>query len=190
MSLRCPVCETENADDAADCGNCGKILATEAALFADVEPVPGLELTLQRPVETETQTLAELEQTQLAPKDLPVQEEHVPGVEYTQLEQDPAAPLNWTPGNTPIDLGRELDDGERTPAPQDTGTCPWCGAVSTDAVCDACGRRRSRYTAAAAVVAVALTGREDNVMCPACFARVPPGPRCTECGTPFPVPEL
>ena len=135
--MRCPVCETENSDDAAECANCGKILASEADLFEDVEPVPGLELTLQPPVETETQTLAELEQTQLAPKDLEVPEEHVPDVEYTQLEQDPAAPLNWTAGNTPLDLGRELDDGQRTPAPQDTGTCPWCGATSTDAVCDA-----------------------------------------------------
>ena len=188
--MRCPVCETENSDDAAECANCGKILASEADLFEDVEPVPGLELTLQPPVETETQTLAELEQTQLAPKDLEVPEEHVPDVEYTQLEQDPAAPLNWTAGNTPLDLGRELDDGQRTPAPQDTGTCPWCGAASTDAVCDACGRRRSRYTAAAAVVAAVLTGKEDNVMCPACFARVPPGERCTECGTPFPIQEL
>ncbi|MCA1826524.1 MAG: hypothetical protein ABR567_04450 [Myxococcales bacterium] len=132
--------------------------------------------------------LAGLEQTQLIEKDVQVPVERVPGVEHTHLEQDPEAPLNWTVGNTPIDLGREMDDGVRTPAPQDDGTCPWCGAPSADAVCDSCGRRRSRFTAA--VAARRLQSSEDTMLCPACFARVPEGARCTECGTPFPVREL
>jgi hypothetical protein len=113
----------------------------------------------------------------------------MPGVERTPLEQDPGEPLNWTVGNTPLDSGREADDGVRTAAPLDDGTCPWCGKPATDAVCGNCGRRRSRYTAPVAAVE-ALFGSDETVQCPNCFARVPAGIRCSDCGTPFPVREL
>lgn len=190
MPVKCPVCETENGDDAAECANCGKQLALDADLLEDVAPIDGLEMTIQDRVDTDAALLPDVEFTQVAAgKDLQVPDEKVPGVEHTQLEIDPEAPVNWIAGNTPLDSGRELDDGVRTPAPQDTGVCPWCGAPSTDAVCDSCGRRRSRYAAAPAAV-TGPSQSDEIVMCPACFARVPPADRCGECGTPFPLKEL
>lgn len=186
--MQCPVCEADNRPGAHECANCGKILSKNEEILAEVAAIDGLEQTLQPAVDIETALIPGLEQTQLVDKDLPVRAETVPGVEYTQLEQDPQAPLNWTPGNTPIESGREADDGVRTPAPQDDGNCPWCGSPSTDAVCGNCGRRRSRYTAATPGVAVRTSG--ETILCPACFARVPHVDRCSECGTPFPLQEL
>ncbi len=187
--MKCPVCETENPDESAECSNCGKQLALDADLLEDVEPVPGLELTLQDKVDTDAERLPGLEFTQVADPRLQVPDEKVPGVEHTQLEEDPEAPVNWIAGSTPLDSGREADDGVRTPAPQDTGTCPWCGAPAEDAVCGNCGRRRSRYTAPPAA-AVPEQGSGEIVMCPACFSRVPRTERCQECGSPFPLQEL
>jgi len=193
MPVKCPICETENSEETAECVNCGKILFTEADLLEDVEPVAGLEQTLHDPMESATgpiAAIAELEQTMVARKDLKVPEEQVPGVERTQIQEDPEAPVLWIAGNVDLDRGRELDDGVRTPAPQDTGVCPWCNAPATGAVCDNCGRRKSRYSAppAAAQQAARASG-EDGVLCPACFARVPAGPRCIECGVPIVVTE-
>jgi hypothetical protein len=184
--VRCPLCETENPGDAAECANCGKQLHTDAELLEDVSPIEGLEETLRDPAESATghiDTLADLQQTQLASRDLRIQDELVPGVERTQLTADESAPSNWTVGNVDLDMGRERDLEPRTARPQDTGTCPWCGAAAAGAVCDACGRRRSRYTTAPAA-AVAATS-EETVLCPACFSRVPAGARCGECGVPF-----
>src|SRR5258707_4082189 len=149
MPAKCPICETVNSDDVDECANCGKILATAADLMEDVEPIDGLEQTIHDPLESATgpiAVIAELEETMIARKDLEVPEEHVQDVELTQIKEDPAAPINWTPGPVEIDLGRELDDGVRTPAPQDTGACPWCNAPATGAVCDNCGPRKSRYS--------------------------------------------
>ncbi len=188
MPVTCPVCETPNPEDAAECAQCGKVLAVDADLLEDVAPLPGLEQTLQDRVDADGEAIPGLEPTLVADPHLEAPDQPIPGVERTQLEEDPEAPVNWM-GGAPIDLGRELDSGERTPAPQDTGTCPWCGSPATGAVCDNCGRRRSRYSAPpAAAQAQAVAG--DDVMCPACFARVAPGPRCVECGVPFPVAEL
>ena len=186
--MLCPVCETENSEDAAECASCGRKLAIDADLLEDVAPLPGLELTLQDAVQTDAAPLPGLEFTQVADPHLQVPDEKVPGVEHTQLEEDPEAPLNWSPGSVALDYGRELDDGVRTPAPQDTGTCPWCGAPADDAVCGSCGRRRSRYTAAPPAAAQQASG--EIVMCPSCFSRVPRTDRCQECGMPFPLQEL
>ena len=184
--MRCPLCETENPDEMAECRNCGKQLHTDAELLEDVTLIEGLEETLRDPMESATgpvETLPDLQQTQLASRDLRVQDEVVPGVERTQLVADESAPSFWTVGNVELDLGREQDQDPRTAKPQDTGSCPWCGAAASGAVCDACGRRRSRYTAAPA--AAAAVASDETVMCPACFSRVPAGPRCGECGVPF-----
>jgi hypothetical protein len=189
MPAKCPVCETDTPDDAMECPTCGKVLATDADLVEDVPLIDGLEQTLQEKITADdAQLIPGLEQTQIADKLLKVADEHVPDVEYTQLEEDPSAPVNWM-GGAPIDLGREPDDGVRTPAPQDTGTCPWCSAPATGAVCDNCGRRRSRYSTPPAQPEVRLEPG-DGILCPACFARVPPGARCNECGVPFAVVEL
>ena len=193
MPAKCPVCETVNPDDAAECGDCGKILFAEADLMAEVAPIDGLEETLHDPLESATgpiDRLVELEQTQLARRDLKVAPEPVPGVEHTQLQSDPDAVSFWGGAVDPdLDLGREPDDGQRTPAPQDTGLCPWCTAPATSAVCDNCGRRRARYSVPV-VTARAAQRQGDTVLCPACFARVPAGARCEECGVPFAVVEL
>lgn len=193
MPAKCPVCETVNPDDAAECADCGKVLFTEAHLVDEVAPIEGLEETLHDPLESATgpvATLLELEQTQLARRDLKIAAEAVPGVERTQLEFDPDAVSFWGGAVDPdLESGREPDDGQRTPAPQDTGLCPWCTAPATGAVCDNCGRRRSRYTVPVATAQVARA-QADTVLCPACFARVPTGARCLECGVPFAVVEL
>lgn len=186
--MKCPVCEAENAADALECDNCGKQLATEADVLEDVAPIPGLEQTLQDAVDVPTQAMTELEGTQLASPDLQVDVAPTPGVEHTQIEQDPQAPINWVAGQVALDSGRELDNDPRTPAPEDTGVCPWCNAPATGAVCDNCGRRRSRYSTPPAAEARAAT--TDTVLCPACFARVAAGLRCAECGVPFSTIEL
>ena len=194
MPARCPVCETTNAAAAVECGTCGHALAVETYIAADVAPIEGLEETLHGPTEraaATVPTIPELESTQVARRDIKVPVEVVPGVEHTQIEFDPDATSLWT-GGVELDLGRELDDGVRTPAPEDTGVCPWCSAPSQGAVlCDNCGRRRSRYLQPPAAAPAVASAREmDNIMCPACFARVQPGLRCVECGVPFPFTEL
>jgi len=189
--MRCPLCETENADDLAECASCGKQLHTDAELLDDVMPIEGLEETLCDPWETESalaETLPDLEQTQVARRDLRIQEERVPGVERTQLESDESVPSFWSAGSVELELGREQDLDPRTEKPQDTGTCPWCGAAAAGAVCDSCGRRRARYTEAPA--AAAARQSDDTILCPACFTRVADGPRCVECGVPFGQPVL
>ena len=182
--MRCPLCETENGEDVAECRNCGKQLHTDAELLEDVEPIEGLEETLRGPADGgPIELLPDLQQTMVASKNLRIQEETVPGVERTQLEADLNVQSNWTTGNVDLDLGREQDQDPRTVLPADDGTCPWCGAAASGAVCDSCGRRRSRYSAAP--VAAAANASDETVLCPACFARVAAGPRCVECGVRF-----
>jgi hypothetical protein len=194
MPVRCPICETDNLDDAAECATCAWTLVVDADMVDDVPLLEGLEETLHDPFESMAPPeppLAGLEQTLLAGHDLPVEDEVVPDVERTQIEVDPNATSAWS-GGVPLDEDRALDTDPRTPAPQDTGTCPWCGAPAGGAVCDACGRRRFKYTASPTATSPAQTagGPQENVTCPACFGRVQPGPRCSECGLPFGVPAL
>jgi hypothetical protein len=189
--MRCPLCETENPDGVAECAGCGKQFIAGSQLLADVplvDRIQGLEATLQTAQDVAVERIPELEATQLARRDLRIQDERVPGIELTQQEEDPTAPTAWTPGHVELESGRELDLDPRTAAPADTGFCPWCGTPATGAVCDACGRRRSRYTQGAPGQAAASTG--ETVLCPACFARVAEAPRCGECGVPFAAHEL
>src|ERR1700759_4485024 len=118
--MRCPLCETENPDDFAECRNCGKQLHTDAELLEDVQPIDGLEETLYVTALVADETLPDLVQTQVASRDLQVQDELVPGVERTQLVADERAPSNWTTGNVELDSGRELDLDPRTARPEDT----------------------------------------------------------------------
>jgi hypothetical protein len=188
--MQCPICATDNLEDAVECIGCGSAIAPESAAAEHAGPVEGLETT------------------QLASRDLLVDVEALPGVERTELDADPGAAPEWTAGeltlerteheaagvtaasnaDVEIDLGREPESGERTPVPPETATCPWCGAVALGAMCDACGRRKSRYTAASARREATLPG--ETVTCPACFARVVREVRCGQCGMPFPLQEL
>jgi hypothetical protein len=188
----CPVCETPNADDAAECGACGKVLVADGELVVDVTPLAGLEVTLHDRRASggdPGERVPGLEQTILVERDLPVLPESTPDLEPTQLEQQPDAPLFWTVGKVELDRGREDGIGERTPAPQDTGSCPWCGAAATGLVCDSCGRRRSRF-AAPERAAAAVATNDETVLCPQCLSRVPHEARCIECHSPLPLREV
>ena len=186
------MCESPNADDALECAVCGKQLLLEMPFDAVEEPLEGLEQTLLDPLESAAGAIApiaDLETTQLLDsKKLNVTVEAIE-VERTPIEARLDLPSNWT-GEADPDLAptRIADDGERTAAPKDTGYCPWCGAPATGAVCDKCGRRRSRYTAEAA--APVRTGPAETLLCPACFSRVDWGVKCEECGTPLPLREF
>jgi hypothetical protein len=192
--MRCPVCETENRDDDTACATCGKALLVEADLVADVAPLEGLEETIRDPLESAigpVQVLPEVEFTPVARKDLAVAVEIMKDVERTPIEADPDAVSHWSTAGVDLDLGRAPDDGVRTPAPQDAKLCPWCGVASDGAVCDSCGRRKIRYLqAVAAGPEAAADPNAEKVHCPACLSRVMPGPRCSECGLPFPIAEI
>jgi hypothetical protein len=188
--MRCPVCETEN--QGAQCNTCGKALEVREAADGNVTLVEGLE------------------PTPVAPVDLAVHVEPLPGVEHTQLGPQMDVAQYWTAGpialertghdptvdapagagaGLDLDLGREQDSDERTPAPTETAVCPFCGTPSLDAVCDVCGRRKFRSAAAAEEAAPAAVSGDTRV-CPSCFARVPIEVRCSDCGMPFPLAEL
>jgi len=189
--MQCPVCEAENPEDSVDCVTCGRALASGLA-GVDAAPVDGLQ------------------PTSLVSSDLAVDVEPLPGLEQTQVEADPQAPQQWTAGplaleqtahdsvdgaasswtsEIEVDRGREAEAGERTAAPPESATCPWCGATALEAICGACGRRKSRYTSPAAQAPRAPSAGE-TVSCPSCFARVLKDVRCSDCGVPFPLQEL
>src|SRR6202022_4756307 len=84
--------------------------------------------------------------------------------------------------------GGEKKRGGPTPVAAQSATCPWCGEASLGAICDACGRRKSRYAAPAREREAVASG--ETVTCPACFARVSREVRCSDCGMPFPLQEI
>ena len=112
--------------------------------------------------------LEELEMTQVASPVQAVRAEPLVGLEHTRFQDD---------------------SGERTPLPTETAICPWCGAASLDAICDACGRRKARFNEPPPAEERRKSG-EGTVTCPACFARVAREVRCSDCGMPFPLQEL
>ena len=188
--MQCPVCEAENLDDAVECAGCGRTLAAGPGAGEDGGSLEGLETTHFAPVD-------------------PGRIESLPGVEPTQLESDPQAPSEWTGGDlalestlheaaagataarspgAEIDRAREPKSGERTPVADESSSCPWCGEASRGAICDACGRRKSRSAAPPPQSEAVASG--ETVTCPACFARVSREVRCSDCGMPFPLQEL
>jgi hypothetical protein len=190
--MRCPICDADNLDDSPECTSCGGAFPSDAG--------DGGAASL----------LDDLEMTQVAPRDLPVRVEPLAGLEPTRVPEHRAAqpqsgaralPLERTQhaadgpaqgawnGDVEVDPGREPDSGDRTPLPTETAICPWCGAASLDAICDACGRRKARF-AAAPSEAGRRAGADGTVVCPACFARVAREVRCSDCGMPFPLQEL
>ena len=189
MPIQCPVCELVNDDIALECAECGRQLMSEAELDASIDPVEGLEMASYA-AETararEDEQIPDLEQTHFAPTRLALAERVA--VEPTRLESVGEVLPDPTPED--FESGREEDDGLRTPDPEESGVCPWCKVPSTSKVCDSCGRRRSRYTAAPmAKGQPAGTARQDagdKESCPNCFGRISWGPRCSECGVALP----
>jgi hypothetical protein len=159
--------------------SCGKVLRKASSVPGFAPALDGLEPTLQEPADAVLERLPGLEPTMVASRDVRIVEERLP-VERTPHESN-GAPVNWVPGRFELETGRASDSAQRT-APPESGTCPWCGAESSAAVCDACGRHRARYAAAEADAATST----DTILCPACLARVSAGIRCVECGVPLP----
>jgi hypothetical protein len=180
----CPVCETDNTQSAVECASCGRVLRRPSEVPGFAPPLDGLEQTLHAPAEAGVVSVQELEHTALSSRSLQVPEERL-AVERTAHEAD-VAPQNWTSGPLELDRGRDEDSDPRTAPPVDSGACPWCGAASTAAVCDSCGRHRARYFAPSLTRPDEQAPQPDDVLCPACFARVAAGPRCAECGVPLP----
>jgi ssDNA-binding Zn-finger/Zn-ribbon topoisomerase 1 len=188
--MQCPVCDADNLEDAVECAGCGRMFESRRGAGEEGGPLEGLETT------------------HFAPADL-ARPESLPGVEWTQIEAVPQATSEWTAGeiaiestryeapagataaSTPgaeIDRGREPTSRERTPVAAESANCPWCGEASLGAICDACGRRKSRYAGPAPAREAAVSG--ETVTCPSCFARVSREVRCSDCGMPFPLQEL
>jgi len=180
----CPVCDTDNPQDAVECASCGRVLRRPTDVPGFAPPIEGLEGTLHAPVEAAVPALPELEQTAVAPRWLRVPEERI-AFESTAHEAEGAA-TNWTAGPLDLETGREEEAGPPTAAPIDSGACPWCGAASSSAVCDSCGRHRARYFASPLPPPDLEAAQPEAVLCPACFARVVAGARCAECGVPLP----
>src|SRR2546426_1606910 len=76
--MRCPVCDSDNLDDSAECVSCGKAFPSRAE---DGRAAAALE---------------ELEMTQVAPPEAPVRVEPLAGLEHTRLPADRAAQSQWT----------------------------------------------------------------------------------------------
>src|SRR5256712_13845489 len=101
--MRCPVCDSDNLDDSAECVSRGKAFPSRAE---DGRAAAALE---------------ELEMTQVAPPEAPARVEPLAGLEHTRLPADRAAPSQWTAAATPP--GR--------PPPQVDAAAPsaWAGAT-------------------------------------------------------------
>jgi hypothetical protein len=192
--MRCLVCEAENLDDAAECASCGKVLRVAGAdlLAGEAPRMDGLESTQLSDVDlaVPSELLPGIERTQVLDSGAPSQWTGGDlALERTMLEVDPSAVSSWT-GVVELDRGREEDAGPRTPVAAESANCPWCGVPSLGAVCDSCGRRKSRYTRPPASADARSAVGGETVSCPSCFARVPQGERCSDCGLPFPLQEL
>ncbi len=191
--MLCPLCESECAEDALDCAQCGKQLLVELIPDDAPEMLAGQEHTQVGADDLDTAfamaaldpatipALDGIERTQLAEPTLQV------AIEPLQVDgSQPAAssaPSIWTAELLEIDSGRDEDLAPRTPEPEETNICPWCGAPATGAVCSHCGRRRRRFTRDPSRP-IASAG--ETTLCPACFSRVAADDRCAQCHAPLP----
>lgn len=135
----------------------------------------GKVLALEGEIVEEVETIDGLEQTLLVRPGLQVSVESLQ-VERTPIEADLSIPSTWTVG--PVAVERTFQEEDPAvpsnwtvgPLELDSGRAP-DGPVRT-------GEREAPRRPL------------DDVLCPACFARVPGGPRCVECGVPFPATEV
>lgn len=186
--MRCPVCDAENPETALECQLCGKELLREEPPAPEPEPLSGLERTGAEvaPDEVGAAPFEGLERTSVSAPGLRVDVQPIEVMRSEAAAPEGAAPF-WDPATPDLTLDRAADDGVRTPAPAGDGLCAYCGEYSLDALCANCGQRRDRFASPTPQRAPApRSGGAERLLCPACFARVPPGPRCIECGVPFP----
>jgi hypothetical protein len=190
--MRCPVCDAENADTALECQLCGKVLLREEppAPAAAGETLSGLERTSAdaTPAPDVIPPFAELERTSISAPGLQVDVQPI-DIERSDVVSPEGAASFWDNGAPDLTLDRAEDDGVRTAAPAGDGLCAYCGEYSLDVLCANCGQRRDRFTSPPPPPPRASGPKAaggERLLCPACFGRVPPGPRCIECGVPFP----
>jgi hypothetical protein len=189
--MRCPVCDAENADTALECQLCGKTLQREESPepTAAGETLLGLERTSAEatPAPDVIPPFAELERTSISAPGLQVNVQPI-DIERSDVVSPAGAASFWDAGAPDLTLDRAEDDGVRTPSPAEDGLCAYCGEYSIDVLCANCGQRRDRFTSPPPPQrsSAPRPGGGDRLLCPACFARVPPGIRCIECGVPFP----
>jgi hypothetical protein len=166
---------------------CGRALSRAQRPEPIADPMPGLEPTaLDLAAAGAAEPLGpllELERTMVATRTLRVEVQPLEVSSSAQEDPAPGAPSFWDAAAPELEPSREEPDGVRTPAASDDGICPFCGADGADAVCDNCGRRKRLFPPPPGAGPAA---GGDGVMCPACFSRVARGPRCVECGVPFP----
>src|SRR6266478_3948722 len=158
--MRCPVCDSDNLDDSAECVSCGKAFPSRAE---DGRAAAALE---------------ELEMTQVAPPEAPVRVEPLAGLEHTRLPADRAAQSQWTAEAMPLERTQHEVDAEAQGA--------WEGEIEVDPGREPDSGERTALPAEAPQRA----SEEGSVTCPACFARVAREVRCSDCGMPFPLQEL
>jgi hypothetical protein len=190
--MRCPVCDAENPDTAAECRLCGKALLLEELPepAVAVELLSGLERTSVEAASGPSVALPfpELERTSVSAPGLKVDIQPIEVQRSEVIAPATGAAPFWDTAPPDLTLDRALDDGVRTPSPAGDGLCAYCGEYSLDALCANCGQRRDRFTSPPPPPRASPAGPDgaERLLCPACFARVPPGPRCVECGVSFP----
>ncbi|GAC1346822.1 MAG: hypothetical protein NVSMB23_25150 [Myxococcales bacterium] len=186
--MRCPVCDAENPESSPECQLCGKELLREGPAAAPApEPVPGLEQTVAAPApDPASESFAELERTSVGEAGVEVEVQPIEVMRSDAAAAPEGAASFWDAAAPELTLDRAEDDGVRTASPADDGLCAYCGEYALDALCANCGQRRDRFLAPPQRAVPARPGGAERVLCPACFARVPAGPRCIECGLPFP----
>lgn len=171
----CPVCEhVQPAGD--ECEVCGKKLTGPGTEAARVEPLPGLEPTLQAAVEVPADPVPDLEPTLQPAAEAP------PGEVADWAEPTRAAAAD--PG--PVEPLPGIERHEPEPLPDDGGgldplapvVCRYCRstAMPGDRFCVTCGMRLQRFDP----VRIAALERGELV-CRDCGS-MGPGPRCRRCG--------
>lgn len=184
----CPVCETPNPPNAAECGTCGKVFFKAAvpdapaaalleldtgrvdarALAVPLDVTPDLDLGRSAPVSVPVDVTPDIDLGRSAPV------ANVVADVTPDMEQTAVAQKEWTP----------LSDGPVL--------CRACGTPQTDLtsiLCGNCGRRLPVVAAMTGVIIDATPvgggAAPEKVKCFACGARVYPAELCSDCGMPM-----
>jgi len=189
MAAPCPVCETVNDAATLDCVTCGRTLRSPTVgAGGDIAPIDGLEMAsfaAETARAREEDTIEGLEVTHHAPVRVVLEERLI--VELAVLPPTGEVEIELTPD---LDRGRAAGIGDRAPAPDKDGPCPYCGVPGTAKICENCGRRRGRYSEAPAGPQGARAAQPEYGSCPGCLGRILWTDRCSECGMPLPPREL